>query len=317
MKKLLSMVLIGLLVLSGCSKQKSEFVIGVIQWAEHAALDATFEGLKKGLADQGVSDVKFVHKNAQESGPDAQTMIDQLVNEGVDLIYAIATPAAQAAMSGAEHTDIPIVFNAVTDAVDAGLVSSNEKPGGNITGVSDAAPVDIQLGLIKEMLPNANKVGVLFNTGETNSGVQIEIIKSLVGKHGLSLELQGVSSHDEISLATQSLLNRADVLYLITDNMVAKATAQIINLANDAKTPVFGAEDGQFDLGMLASDSISYFELGVQAGSVVKSILIDGKKPAEIAVETATKTNLLVSESVAKALGIEIPAAILERANLK
>lgn len=317
MKKLLGIMLIGLLLLSGCSKKSSSFVIGVIQWAEHPALDATFDGLKKGLEDQGVTDITFVHKNAQESGPDAQTMIDQLVNDGVDLIYAIATPAAQAAMAGAENTDIPVVFNAVTDAMDAGLVNSNEKPGGNVTGVSDAAPMDIQMALIKEMLPNVTKVGVLFNTGETNSGVQVDNLKSLVGKHGLELVLQGISSHDEIALATQSILSKSDVLYLITDNMVAKASAQIINLANDSKKAVFGAEDGQFDLGMLASESISYFELGVQAGGVVKSILIDGKKPGEIAVETATKTDLLVSESVAKALGITIPAAVLERANLK
>ena len=320
MKKVFSILLVGLLFLTGCSNSKKtdKKVIGIIQWAEHPALDHTRQGLEQGLKDLGVDDqLKIVFKNAQEDNASAMTIVEQFVNDKVDLIYAIATPAAQVAMAGVEGTDIPVIFNAVTDAEAAGLVKTNEKPGGNVTGVSDMAPMDIQLGLIKEMIPNAKKVGVLYNTGETNSLAQIEAIKTMIDKHGMTLETQGVSKADEIALATEMILNKVDAIYIITDNMIAKATSQVVGISNNVKKPVFMAESGQFDLGILATDSISYIELGIQAGNMAKAILIDGKSPADIPVEIAKKTDLIVSKSVAESLGIEIPSTILERADLK
>lgn len=322
MKKAMISLLLVLLLLVGCTAKEGNDntikKIGVILWVDHPALNDTLEGLKTGLKELGVEDkVELIVKNANDDASNANMIVDQFVNDKVDLIYAIATPAAQAAMSAADGTDIPVVFNAVTDAESAGLVDSNNKPGGNVTGVSDMVPVDKQLGLIKEILPNAKKVGVLYNTGEDNSLHQIKQIEELIGKHDLELLTQGVSSSADIALATESLIANVDTLYIITDNTIASATSQVVGIANEANKPVFMAEAGQFEHGILASDSISYLLLGESAAQQTHDILFEGKNPADIAVVIGGKTELLVSESVAKNLGIELPKSVLERATLK
>src|SRR5690625_5000697 len=308
MKKFLAVLLV-LLILVGCSTEngKAQFKVGILQWTNHPALDDAREGLVSELKNYDI-----VYKNANDDASNANMMLAQMLDEDVDLIYAIATPAAQVAAS---QVDVPVVFNAVTDAVAAGLVSSNEAPGANVTGVSDMAPIDRQLALIKEFLPEATSVGVLFNTSEDNSLRQIEMIESLVGKHGLKLNVQGITSPQEIALATEALAIKSDALYIITDNMVAAATAQVVNVANENNIPVFMAEGGQFEHGILASDSISYENLGRQAAAMVKKILEEEVAIADIPVEISEDTELLVSDEVAKLLGIEIHVSILERAS--
>ena len=318
MKKILLLGLI-ILVLVGCGSSKDEttFKIGILQWAEHAALDDAAQGLISELESMGLDKVEIIHKNANDDNSAANLIVGQFVDAGVDLIYAIATPAAQVAVSATEGTDIPVVFNAVTDAVSAGLVESNEKPNGRVTGVSDMAPIDTQLALIKEFLPKANAVGVIYNTGEDNSVHQIALIESLIGNHGMTLNVQGVSSAQEIALASEQVTANSDAIYIITDNMIAKAAPQVVGIANEIKVPVFMAESGQIDQGILASDSISYFGLGTQAARMVKSILVYGINPGDIPVEISQTTSLFVNEKVALELGVEIPDSILERATLK
>lgn len=320
MKKAIFSLLIVLTLLVGCSTAKDDgsIKIGVILWVEHPALNDTLTGFEKGLDDLGVKDeVELIVKNANDDASNANVIVEQFVNEGVDLIYAIATPAAQAAMAATDELDVPVVFNAVTDAVSAGLVEDNNKPGGNVTGVSDMVPVDQQLALIKEFLPNSSKVGVLFNTGEDNSLHQIKMIEELIPNHGLELVTQGISGTEDIALATETLLTKVDSLYIITDNTVASATSQVVGIANEHNKPVFMAEAGQFEHGILASDSISYVKLGEAAANQAHDILWNNKKPADIAVVIGGKTELLVSESVAELLEIEIPQSVIERATLK
>lgn len=321
MKKALVSLFLVLFLLVGCSTQKTNDdvkKIGVLLWVEHPALNDALSGLEKGLEDLGLKDkVELVVKNANDDASNANMMVSQFVNDGVDLIYAIATPAAQAAMAGSEEAQIPVIFNAVTDAISAGLVESNTKPGGLVTGVSDAAPVDQQLALIKEFLPEAKKVGVLFNTGEDNSLQQIKLIEEIIANHGLELVTQGINGTEDIALATEALSAKVDALYIITDNTVASATSQVVGIANETKTPVFMAEAGQFEHGILASDSISYVNLGIAAASQLKAILFDGTAPATIEVVIGGETELLVSQSVADFLELEIPQSILERATLK
>ena len=320
MKKILLGFLM-LMVLVGCGQQNDvnkKFKIGVLQWASHPALDDAHKGLVDGLDALGVlDDFEIDLKIADDDASNANMMVSQFVNDGVDLIYAIATPAAQSALSQTEGTEIPIIFNAVTDAVSAGLVESNENPGGRVSGVSDMAPIDIQLGLIKEFIPEVKSVGVLYNTSEDNSIHQIALIESLISNHGMTLNVQGIAAPGDIALAAEHLVSSSDALYIITDNTVAAATAQVVSIANEVKVPVFMAESGQFDQGILATDSISYHGLGVQASKMVYAILIEGKSPSEIPVEISTSTELLVSEKVAHQLGIEIPDSILERADLR
>ena len=323
-KKLLGGLALALL-LAGCGnsgdsdKEKTDdgkktYKIGIIQQMEHPALDSAREGLEKYL--KGKSDAKFeiTVKNAQGDNGTADTIAKQFVSDDVDLIYSIATNASQAAVNATGGTDIPVVFNAVTDGVEAKLVTSNEKPGGNVTGVSDAAPLEKQLEMIREFLPEAKKIGMIYNIGEVNGKLQVKQVEKLASKYNFKIVKKGVSATTEIATAAEQLAGDVDCIYNITDNMVVSATASITDKANAKNIPVFAAEDGQMKAGLLASDSISYEKLGEQAGSVAYDILVNGKKAGEIPVETAKDTTLYINKKVAEQLGIKIPDSLAERA---
>ena len=323
-KKLLGGLALALL-LAGCGnsgdsdKEKTDdgkktYKIGIIQQMEHPALDSAREGLEKYL--KGKSDAKFeiTVKNAQGDNGTADTIAKQFVSEDVDLIYSIATNASQAAVNATGGTDIPVVFNAVTDGVEAKLVTSNEKPGGNVTGVSDAAPLEKQLEMIREFLPEAKKIGMIYNIGEVNGNLQVKQVEKLASKYNFKIVKKGVSATTEIATAAEQLAGDVDCIYNITDNMVVSATASITDKANAKNIPVFAAEDGQMKAGLLASDSISYEKLGEQAGSVAYDILVNGKKAGDIPVETAKDTTLYINKKVAEQLGIKIPDSLAERA---
>lgn len=307
-------VVMGLLV--GCSTENEEGVktIGVVQLASHPALDATLEGLKEHLEAEGLSDqVNIVVKNAQGDPGVALTIANQFVNDEVDLIYAIATNAAQAAFNATEASKIPVVFNAVTDPVEAGIVESLATSNNHVTGVSDAAPLQKQLELIKEILPEASKIGLLYNLGEPNGKLQVEQVAKLAPSLGLEAVILGVSSSNEIAAAASQLASEVDAMYNITDNMIVEATALIVDKANENKIPVFAAEDGQLDQGLLAVDGLSYFKLGVQAGALVQDILFNNAAPASLAIKTAQDTELKVQLDIAENLNITIPASVLSR----
>lgn len=323
-KKLLGGLALALL-LAGCGnsgdsdKEKTDdgkktYKIGIIQQMEHPALDSAREGLEKYL--KGKSDAKFeiTVKNAQGDNGTADTIAKQFVSDDVDLIYSIATNASQAAVNATGGTDIPVVFNAVTDGVEAKLVTSNEKPGGNVTGVSDAAPLEKQLEMIREFLPEAKKIGMIYNIGEVNGKLQVKQVEKLASKYNFKIVKKGVSATTEIATAAEQLAGDVDCIYNITDNMVVSATASITDKANAKNIPVFAAEDGQMKAGLLASDSISYEKLGEQAGSVAYDILVNGKKAGDIPVETAKDTTLYINKKVAEQLGIKFPDSLAERA---
>lgn len=325
MKKKLLRGLALALLLAGCGnsgdsdKEKTDdgkktYKIGIIQQMEHPALDSAREGLEKYL--KGKSDAKFeiTVKNAQGDNGTADTIAKQFVSDDVDLIYSIATNASQAAVNATGGTDIPVVFNAVTDGVEAKLVTSNEKPGGNVTGVSDAAPLEKQLEMIREFLPEAKKIGMIYNIGEVNGKLQVKQVEKLASKYNFKIVKKGVSATTEIATAAEQLAGDVDCIYNITDNMVVSATASITDKANAKNIPVFAAEDGQMKAGLLASDSISYEKLGEQAGSVAYDILVNGKKAGDIPVETAKDTTLYINKKVAEQLGIKIPDSLAERA---
>lgn len=314
------MIVIALLIgglLVGCSsKDKTDDVkvIGIVQLASHPALDATVDGLKAFLDENGLNDqVKIVLKNAQGDDGVALTIANQFVSDDVDLIYAIATNAAQAAFNATQTKNIPVVFNAVTDPVDAGIAASLTSSGNHVTGVSDAAPLEKQLELIKEILPNATKIGLLYNLGEPNGKIQVEQVAALAPSLGFEAIVLGVSSSNEISAAATQLASQVDAFYNITDNMIAEATALIVDKANAKNIPVFGAEEGQMDQGLLAVDGLSYFKLGFQAGSIIQDILFNNVAPSAISIKTAADTELKVRLDVADKLNIVIPESVLAR----
>lgn len=321
MKKLLGGLLACLMVLSmsGCSSSEekdSAKTVGILVYSNHPALESASKGLQTYLKDKGYdeSKVTFVEKNAQNDSGTADTIASQFANEGVDLIYAIGTNAGLSAANATLDNEIPVIFNAVTDAVDAKIVKSNEKPGGNITGVSDAAPLEKQLEFIRTMLPEAKTIGMIYNTGEPNGKLQVEQVKKLAGKFNFKVEVQGISVSTDVATAAEQLASKVDCFYNITDNMVVNATASITDKANAYKIPVFAAEDGQMEAGLLASDSISYEKLGKQAGAIAEEILFNGKVAGDFDVETASETTLIINHKVAEELGIKIPAELDKRA---
>lgn len=321
MKKLLS-ILAVCLALSGCASNDSNaaadddtLTIGIVQHLTIPAIDSAREGFIDYLEDKDIK-VKFIEKNAQQDNATNDIITKQFVSDGVDLIYAITTPSAIAAANATSTSNIPVIFNAVTDGVDAGLVKDNEKPGGNITGVSDVAPLEKQVELIQTFLPNAKKIGMIYNIGEPNGKLQVEQVEQLAPKFGLTVEKKGISQPSEIATAAQQLAASCDCFYNITDNMIASATATIADKANAAGIPVFGAEEGPMKYGLLASDSINYQKLGEQAGAIAYDILVNKKNPGDIAVQTQKDTKLVINKRIAKDLNITIPDVLLNRAIL-
>lgn len=317
MKKI-SLVLVLMLVLTACAGKgggnTDKYRVGVIQWADHVSLDASYEGMKDELDSLlGEDNYSIDYQNAQGQASTSEQIVAKFITDKVDLIYAIATPAAQTAYNQTEGTGIPVVFNAVTDPVLAELVESMEKPGGHVSGVSDISPVKKQLSIVSEILPDAKKVGIMYNIGEVNSVVQIETITEVGKEIGLEIVAVGVSEQSEIPLAVGKLVNEVDALYNITDNMMVSASATLIDAANAVNKPVIATEDGAFDLGILATESLSYYGFGQAAGKMIKEILVDGKDVATMPVVISDATNLYVNTEVAEQLGIELPQSVIDR----
>lgn len=324
MKKKLIAGLSACLLLAGCGagSDKEEgndtektYTIGIVEHTTHPSLDNAVKGFKDYLNKKGIK-VKFVEKNAQGDKGTNDLITKQFVSDDVDLIYAVATPSAAAAVNATMGKETPVIFNAVTDPTDpdAALVKSMDKPGGNVTGVSDAAPLEKQVQLIRDFMPEAKTIGMIYNIGEPNGKIQVEQVKEIAPKYGFSVDAKGISQTSEIATAAQQLAESSDCIYNITDNSVVAATASITDKANSAKIPVFAAEDGQMASGLLASDSISYVKLGEQAGAMAYDILVNGKKPADMPVQKAKDTTLYINKKVADMLGIKIPAKLDKRA---
>ncbi|MDE8062447.1 ABC transporter substrate-binding protein [Erysipelothrix rhusiopathiae] len=256
-----------------------------------------------------------MYQNAQGENGNNELMARGFVSQNVDLIYAIGTNSAQSAKNATEGTSIPVVFNAVTDPVSAGLVDSMEQPGQFVTGVSDQTPIEKQLALIKALLPEAKRMGIVYNMGEINSLTQVDVITSF--EKDLEVVSIGVTSMQELPIATQQLAEKVDVIFNITDNMVVASTANIVDIASKYKVPVFASEDGQLDEGILATESLSYFDLGESAGDLICKILVDQVDPNNLSILISDKTKLFINKEVAKQFGIAIPASLAERNELK
>lgn len=324
MKKVLCMMaafFIFSITLTGCVNRAASngstekmITIGISQIVEHPALDSAREGFIKALKDGGYEDgknVTFLKENAQGDMATAQTIAKKFVDKNVDLIFSIATPTTQAVKKAT--STIPIVFTAVTDPVAAGLVKSLDKPGTNVTGTSDMEPIKDQLKLIKDLVPQAKKIGIIYNAGEVNSTVQVKIAKEVASSLGFSIVEATVSNSNEVNQAAQSLVGKVDAMWLPTDNTVASSVAAIIKVANNAKIPVIAAERGMVEGGSLATIGISYSDLGYQAGKMAIKIL-KGEKPENIKVETAQNLQLIINQKEADAIGLKIPDSVMKKA---
>lgn len=294
---------------------QSKVRIGIIQIVEHPALDAAREGFIKALEDNGFVQGKNLEidiKVAQGDMSLARAIAAKFASDNLDLVLAIATPTAQA-MASATKT-IPILITAVTDPVAAGLVKSMEKPGGNVTGTTDMNPVKDQLKLIRDLVPKAKRVGIIFNSGEVNSLVQVELARKYAKELGFTLVEAVASSSGEVMSAALSLVGRVDAIYVPTDNTVVAAFEAVAQVARMNRIPVISGESSVVERGGLATIGIDYFKLGQQTGKMALRVLA-GAKPAEMPVEAQSDMTLVLNLKAAKELGLSIPADILKRAS--
>lgn len=298
-------------------KTGSGYKVGVLQLVEHGALDQTNKGFVAALDESGIA-YTIDQQNAQNDQSACQTIASKLVNDGDDLIFAIATPAAQAVAGAVENAglEIPVVGSAITDYAASGLVDSNEEPGGNVTGSSDLTPVADQIELLRQLLPEAKSVGILYCSAESNSTVQVELAEEVLEDAGIAHERYAVSSSNEIQQMVESMVGKVDAIYAPTDNTIAAGMATVSMVANENKLPVIVGCDTMVEDGGLASYSISYYDLGYKAGEMAVKILTEDANPADMPIEylSSDECQLIVNQATADALGVDI--SMLEDAQI-
>lgn len=297
--------------------KEASYKIGIQQFAEHGSLDNCREGFLEGLEEEGIMEgdnLKVEVKNAMADTATNAQIADSFVSDNMDLICAIATPSAQSAYNAAMDKDIPVVYTAVTDPVAAELADKDGNPVGNVTGTSDTLPVEEQLKMIREMMPDAKTIGILYTTSEANSVSAIATYESLVDKYGFTLETKGISQTSEIALATDDLLTKVDCITNLTDNTVVASLPTILEKANEKGIPVFGSEIEQVKIGCLAAEGIDYIQLGKQTGKIAAQILKGEKKASDIPYEIISEPGFYVNTKVAENLGIEVPSDLADSA---
>lgn len=286
--------------------------VGVLRYTDHVSLDAARDGFMEELKKEGL-DVEFVDKSANGDMGLMDTVAKSLIADDCDLIYAISTPSAQAAKN--VTSDTPIVFSAVTDPVGAGLVDDFEKPDGNITGVSDYVDPADQVDEFLKLYPDVKTFGVLYNTSEQNSQVQIETLKKTLDERGLKLETVGVNTINDIPTAITSLSTKMDALFALTDNMVANAAPTVSQKLIDLKIPSLSSEEGQVKGGLLTSQGVNYKAHGAQAGRMAIKIL-KGEEVKNLPCEYNESKTKLVNKKTAEALGLDLNNEVLKDADL-
>jgi putative ABC transport system substrate-binding protein len=325
MKKLIAIMLTVVMVmgLASCGSSKSNtsnnvMKIGVIQLVKHDALDRTYQGFVDELKELGYVNGENIEIDYQVASGDqasCMTIAEAMVNDKKDLIFAIATPAAQAVAS--KTTEIPILVSAVTDPAASGLVASNEAPGCNVSGTSDLTPVAEQIELLKEVLPNAKKIAVLYCSSESNSEIQLNLAKKAAEKNGLEVVEASVSSSNEIQQVVASLEGKVDAIYTPTDNTIAAGMASVSMVATREGIPVICGESGMVKEGGLITYALDYYNLGAQTAKQAVKVLKDEIKIENMAIEYASSDSLkyAVNTAIAEQLGITIPSKILEKAD--
>lgn len=328
MKKRLAVLLSGaMLLLAACGggsdqasgeKKEKTVKIGITQIVEHPSLDAAREGFIEALKDAGYEEgknLKLDYQNAQGDMNNNMSIAQKLVSDKNDLILAIATPSAQSAIQATK--DIPILFTAITDPVGAELVESLEKPGGNATGTSDTHPDAIKntIAAIKKFIPDAKKVGIIYNNGEPNSVVNVKHAKEALEAAGLEAVESTISTSSEVKQAAESMVGRVDVLYIPKDNTVVAALESVITVANDKDIPTFVGEGDSVKRGAFASYGFDYHDLGYTTGKMAVEIL-KGKKPSDMPVGFPENLELIVNKKAAEEEGITLTEEMLKDAKI-
>ena len=323
MKRTLALLMASALMLSlaGCSQtggssssgEAETLRIGIIQPMEHESLDAAREGFVQALADHGYTDgdtIVLDYQNAQGDSSALLTISQRFVGDDCDLVLAIGTGAAQSIAS--QTSEIPVLITAVTDPVDAGLVQSSEAPGTNVTGTNDMNPIQEQLELIPEILPDAQTVGLLYTSSEDNSILQIEEAKAILEEMNLDYVEQTVTGSNDVQQAVQSIVTRCDAIYIPTDNTFASAMPLVGSVVMESGTPVICGATGMVEAGGLITLGLNYYNLGYQTGEMAVQVL-EGADPASMPVQSQNQYDYVVNEEMLSALGMELPQSLLEK----
>lgn len=291
-----------------------DVTVAVTAIVEHPALDAARDGIKEALAEAGYKDgenLTFLYESAQGNPGTAAQIARQFVGEEPTVIVPISTPSAQAVVSATR--DVPVVFTAVSDPLGAQLVKDIEKPGGNVTGLSDMSPVADHIALIKEISPDAKSIGFLYNTAETNSVSILAALKEEAAKNGMEVVESVATKSAEVQGAARALVGRADVFYIPTDNTIVSAFEAAVGVAEEAKLPLYAGDTASVERGAVAALGFNYFDVGKQTGAIVVRVL-KGEAPGDIPVTVAAGTDLVINKGAAEKMGVTFPEAILSRA---
>lgn len=320
--KMTATMMVAAMALTGCGGGSAEapaeeaasgdtYTIGIVQQLEHPALDAATKGFEDKLTELlGEGNVTFDYQNAQGEQTNCTTIATKFVSNNVDLIMANATTALQSA--AAATADIPIVGTSVTDYVTAGVVDSNEAPGKNVTGASDLAPVDQQIALLLELVPNATKVGIVYCSAEPNSVFQSKLAQAELDKAGVAWAEYTAADSNEVQSVVTKAISECDVLYVPTDNTMANNTEIIKNIAVPAGIPVIAGEEGICAGCGVATLSISYYDLGVKAAEMAYDILVNGANPAEMPIQYVSDgITEKYNPEIVEALGITVPEGMV------
>lgn len=330
MKKSMLAVILGAAVVTsvtGCgsltkeasaeSTKEQVYTVGISQFAEHGSLDNCREGFIEGLKEEGLiegENLEIKVNNADSDMATASQIAQSFVSDDVDLICAIATPSAQAAYTAAMDKKIPVIYTAVTNPQEAQLADEEGKPVGAVTGTSDQLPVEAQLQMIREILPEAETIGILYTTSEANSVYSIGQYEKYAQEYGFTLETAGITNTSEVPLAASELLGKVDCLTNLTDNTVVSALPSILDQANEKGIPVFGSEIEQVKLGCLAAEGLDYVSLGKDTGKMAARILKGEAKAEEMEYQLLTESNLYINEKAAENLGIGLSDTLREKA---
>lgn len=311
------MLTLAMGALAGCGGEKKEaakkdkFNVGIVQIVEHAALDVASKGFVDGMAAKGYKEgenVTYDRQNAQADQSNLHTIAQHFINKKVDLICAVATPAAQVVANATQ--DIPIVATAVTDYEAAKLIKSNAKPETNVTGTSDMNLVEAQLDLILKLVPATKTVGVIYNSSEINSQVQVDLLKGFAKDRKVEIKEATVNNVNDIQQAARSLISKVEAIYVPTDNVLASAMPALAMVTEEAKLPVVSGWD---DANGIATIAIDYYKLGVQTGEMAADILSGKAKPQDMPIQTQNEFTVIVNEANAKKIGLTIPKEILDK----
>ncbi|ANL67626.1 ABC transporter substrate-binding protein [Rhizobium phaseoli] len=289
--------------------------VAVTAIVEHPALDAARKGVLDVLTAAGYKEgenLKFVFESAQGNPATAAQIARQFAGDEPNVIVPISTPSAQAVVSATR--DIPVVFTAVSDPLGAQLVKNMDKPGGNVTGLSDMSPVGEHLALIKEILPKVKTIGYLYNSGEANSVSLLAVLKAEAEKAGLTVVESAATKSAEVQGAARALVGRADAIYIPTDNTIISALEGAVAVAEESKLPLFTADTDSVSRGSIAALGFNYYDVGKQTGEIVVRVL-KGENPGDIAVKTAAGSDLVVNKAEAAKMGVTLPESVLSRAS--